>query len=193
MALKNKGNDLFAKGLYEEAASTYTEALRVCPLSFEKDRAILYANRGAARVKCSVCIYTTQNSCFCAYPIFEVHKLTFYTFQFQPIGSPAIQDCTKAIELDPAYVKAYLRRAHFYEADDKLDEALEDYKKVLTFDPRNTESMCATAVSSNLEMFCTNYKKQYPTNFLLNDRTCGFPKKLYKNILCISRFRENPV
>ncbi|KAJ8254626.1 hypothetical protein GJAV_G00195130 [Gymnothorax javanicus] len=47
----------------------------------------------------------------------------------------AIADCTKAIELNPDYVRAILRRAELYEKTDKLDEALEDYKKVLEKDP----------------------------------------------------------
>lgn len=52
----------------------------------------------------------------------------------------AISDCTKAIELNPNYVKAYVRRAQLYEASEKLDEALEDYKKVLTFDSGHLEA-----------------------------------------------------
>ncbi|XP_048094102.1 tetratricopeptide repeat protein 1 [Alosa alosa] len=47
----------------------------------------------------------------------------------------AIKDCTKAIELNPDYVRAILRRAELYEKTDKLDEALEDYKSVLEKDP----------------------------------------------------------
>ncbi|XP_068071942.1 tetratricopeptide repeat protein 1 isoform X1 [Danio rerio] len=47
----------------------------------------------------------------------------------------AISDCSKAIELNPNYVRAILRRAELYEKTDKLDEALEDYKTVLEKDP----------------------------------------------------------
>ncbi|XP_028322687.1 tetratricopeptide repeat protein 1 [Gouania willdenowi] len=47
----------------------------------------------------------------------------------------AITDCTQAIELDPEYVRALLRRAGLYEQTEKLDEALEDYNKVLTLVP----------------------------------------------------------
>ncbi|XP_073335482.1 tetratricopeptide repeat protein 1 [Pagrus major] len=47
----------------------------------------------------------------------------------------AISDCTRAIELNPDYVRALLRRAELYEQTDKLDEALEDFKKVLELDP----------------------------------------------------------
>ncbi|XP_053188204.1 tetratricopeptide repeat protein 1 [Scomber japonicus] len=47
----------------------------------------------------------------------------------------AISDCSRAIELNPDYVRALQRRAELYEQTDKLDEALEDYKKVLDQDP----------------------------------------------------------
>ncbi|XP_074865694.1 tetratricopeptide repeat protein 1 isoform X2 [Carettochelys insculpta] len=47
----------------------------------------------------------------------------------------ALSDCSKAIELDPNYIRALLRRAELYEKTEKLDEALEDYKIVLEKDP----------------------------------------------------------
>ncbi|XP_068565411.1 tetratricopeptide repeat protein 1 [Cebidichthys violaceus] len=50
----------------------------------------------------------------------------------------AILDCTRAIELNPDYVRALLRRAELHEQTDKLDEALEDYKKVLDLDQNQT-------------------------------------------------------
>jgi len=46
----------------------------------------------------------------------------------------AIADCTKALEFNPDYLKALLRRAELYEKTDKLDEALEDYTKALERD-----------------------------------------------------------
>ncbi|XP_037654811.1 tetratricopeptide repeat protein 1 isoform X2 [Choloepus didactylus] len=47
----------------------------------------------------------------------------------------AISDCSKAIHLNPSYIRALLRRAELYEKTDKLDEALEDYKSILEKDP----------------------------------------------------------
>ncbi|CAO2642605.1 Tetratricopeptide repeat protein 1 [Lemmus lemmus] len=47
----------------------------------------------------------------------------------------AINDCSKAIQLNPSYIRAILRRAELYEKTDKLDEALEDYKLILEKDP----------------------------------------------------------
>ncbi|KAL4714764.1 hypothetical protein ACJJTC_002623 [Scirpophaga incertulas] len=52
----------------------------------------------------------------------------------------AIKDCTKAIELDDKYLKAYVRRALSNEATDNLDESLADYKKVLELDPSHQDA-----------------------------------------------------
>lgn len=51
----------------------------------------------------------------------------------------ALDDCKKAVELNPEYVKALLRRAKLYETMEKLDESLEDYKKLQVMDPDNNE------------------------------------------------------
>ncbi|XP_051537498.1 tetratricopeptide repeat protein 1-like isoform X2 [Myxocyprinus asiaticus] len=60
----------------------------------------------------------------------------------------AIRDCSKAIELNPNYVRAILRRAELYEKTDKLDEALEDYKTVFEKDPSIPAAREACMVSS---------------------------------------------
>ncbi|BES96657.1 Tetratricopeptide repeat [Nesidiocoris tenuis] len=111
--LKAGGNDLFKRGLYSESFQKYTLALRTCPLSSPKTRAILFANRAA----CKIHLGRT---------------------------SSAIDDCSKAIELDETYVKAYLRRAKAYEETDKLDEALADFTKVLEFDRSNPDALEAS-------------------------------------------------
>uniref|UniRef100_A0A8C5MCH9 Tetratricopeptide repeat domain 1 n=1 Tax=Leptobrachium leishanense TaxID=445787 RepID=A0A8C5MCH9_9ANUR len=46
----------------------------------------------------------------------------------------ALKDCTKAILLNPDYIRALLRRAELYEKTDKLDEAFADYKSVMERD-----------------------------------------------------------
>ncbi|KAG8230720.1 hypothetical protein J437_LFUL010821 [Ladona fulva] len=106
---KSKGNDLFKAGNYLESAESYTLALRMCPLKYSKERAIMYANRAAAKI-----------------------KLERY--------ETALDDCSKAVELDGSYVKAWTRKAQTLEKLDKLDEALEDYKKILAMDPNHREA-----------------------------------------------------
>lgn len=76
----------------------------------------------------------------------------YYLFYLQNIES-AIQDCTHAIELDPDYLRAYTRRSKLFERNDKLDEALDDLKKVLEIDPRYGEVAYDARVSNNYSLF----------------------------------------
>lgn len=76
--MKLKANELFKNNQAEEAVDMYTEALKICPLKATKERAVLYGNRAAAKIK------------------LESKKT-------------AIDDCSKAIELWPEYVRALLR------------------------------------------------------------------------------------
>ena len=52
----------------------------------------------------------------------------------------AIEQCNEAIQLNPKYVKAFLRRGQTYEEMDKTTEALKDFEKVLEIDPGHKEA-----------------------------------------------------
>eukprot|EP00550_Attheya_septentrionalis_P007823 CAMPEP_0198286654 /NCGR_PEP_ID=MMETSP1449-20131203/5678_1 /TAXON_ID=420275 /ORGANISM="Attheya septentrionalis, Strain CCMP2084" /LENGTH=301 /DNA_ID=CAMNT_0043984439 /DNA_START=159 /DNA_END=1064 /DNA_ORIENTATION=+ len=49
----------------------------------------------------------------------------------------AISDCDIALLLNPAYVKALLRRMQAYENSDRTEDALQDAKKALLLEPKN--------------------------------------------------------
>lgn len=112
LEFKFQGNTEFKEERYLESANFYTKGIKICPIKYSADRAILFANRAASKVK---------------------------------LGriKSAIEDCTKAIELNDKYLKAYLRRATLYEQSDKLDESLADYNKILELDPRNGDALQA--------------------------------------------------
>ena len=59
----------------------------------------------------------------------------------------AIRDCSKAIDLNPEYMRALMRRAELYEKTEKLDEALTDYQKILELDPSQHPARAACIVS----------------------------------------------
>ena len=59
----------------------------------------------------------------------------------------AIEACSQAIELNPDYVKAILRRAQTYEETDKPHEAMADFENVLKLDPGHKEARMAVMVS----------------------------------------------
>ncbi|CAD5119051.1 DgyrCDS7700 [Dimorphilus gyrociliatus] len=58
----------------------------------------------------------------------------------QEDNEKALIDCSKALTLDENYVRARLRRANIYQNTDKLDDALEDYQKVLKLTPNDPEA-----------------------------------------------------
>lgn len=76
--LKKTGNEHFKNSEFEKSIEIYTSALRICPVVNSNERAVLYANRAAAKSKLN-------------------------------LKPAAIDDCTKAIEFNPNYVKALLR------------------------------------------------------------------------------------
>lgn len=47
-----------------------------------------------------------------------------------------IKECSQSINLDPTFAKPLLRRAECHETNDKFDEAVEDYKKLIDLEPR---------------------------------------------------------
>src|ERR1700741_3697906 len=51
----------------------------------------------------------------------------------------AVDNYSKAIELDPEYEKAYIARAICYEKLNKKNEAVQDYKKAILFSPKEKE------------------------------------------------------
>lgn len=110
--LRLQGNAFFKERDWEGAALKYTAALRECPARFKKERAVMFANRAAAKVKVDA-------------------------------KKAAIQDCDRAIQLDPEYLKAYMRRAALLEEVDKFDEAAEDCKAALLLEPGNKEMAVA--------------------------------------------------
>lgn len=113
LELKKKGNDVFKANNYFESIQIYTDSLKLYPLACKEERAMVFCNRAAAKIKLER-------------------------------NESAIDDCTKAIELNDKYVRAYLRRGKLYEQTDKLDESLADYKKVLELDPGNHEALSAS-------------------------------------------------
>lgn len=76
--LKREGNEHFKNSEFVKSAEIYTTALRICPVDCSTERAVLYANRAAAKTKLN-------------------------------LQSAAIEDCSKALEFNPNYVKALLR------------------------------------------------------------------------------------
>jgi len=104
--LKEQGNEEYKSKNYLNAIDIYSDALEYVPEEKLYDSArAVYLSNRAA--------------CFLALGHYE----------------DVIEDCTDALENDPRYVKALLRRAQAHEKLDDFDSALADVNKVVEIDP----------------------------------------------------------
>ncbi|KAK0572362.1 hypothetical protein LWI29_030460 [Acer saccharum] len=107
---KLEGNRLFVEGKYEEALVKYEVALGV-------------ASGPETNELRSVC-HSNRGICF-----FKLEKY-----------EDTIRECSKALELNPTYMKALVKRGEAYEKCEKLEEAIVDMKKILELDPSNDQA-----------------------------------------------------
>ncbi|XP_010438172.1 PREDICTED: tetratricopeptide repeat protein 1 [Camelina sativa] len=103
---KAEGNKLFVNGLYEEALSKYAFALELV-----KEFPESIELRSICHLNSGVCFL----------------KLAKY--------EETIKECTKALELNPSYTKALVRRAEAHEKLEHFEDAVTDLKKILELDP----------------------------------------------------------
>lgn len=104
--LKSQGNELFQHGQFGEAVAKYSEAID----SLE--------STGAAIPEELSILYSNRAACY---------------LKDGNCGS-CIDDCTRALELQPFSIKPLLRRAMAYESVEKYRQAYVDFKTVLQID-----------------------------------------------------------
>lgn len=104
--LKNAGNHLFKCGQFVDALEKYTEAIDGC------------AEAGIDSPEDLCILYSNRAACFLK----------------NGNSSDCIQDCSKALELQPYSLKALLRRAMAYESLERYIKAYVDYKTILQID-----------------------------------------------------------
>ncbi|PKA51540.1 TPR repeat-containing thioredoxin TTL4 [Apostasia shenzhenica] len=112
---KTEGNKLFQAGQYDEALSKYDHSLQIASeiTSSEELRSMCHANRAV---------------CFL--------KLYFALGKYDD----TIKECNKALELNPSYVKALIRRGEAHEKLEHYEEAISDMKKIIELDPSNEQA-----------------------------------------------------
>ncbi|CAM8938759.1 unnamed protein product [Rhodiola kirilowii] len=105
------GNKLFVEGQYEEALLQYELALQIAP------------DMSSSVELRSIC-HSNRGTCF--------SKLGKY--------EDTIKECKKALELNPNYMKALIRRADAYEKLEHFEEAIADLNKIIELDPSNNQA-----------------------------------------------------
>ncbi|XP_034016182.1 sperm-associated antigen 1A [Thalassophryne amazonica] len=104
--LKNEGNHLFKHGQFGDALDKYTRAIDGC------------AEAGIDSPEDLCILYSNRAACYLK----------------DGNSADCIQDCTKALELQPYSLKPLLRRAMAYESLERYRKAYVDYKTVLQID-----------------------------------------------------------
>ena len=104
-ALKAKGNEYYKGKYYDTAHKYYSRAIAYCPVGEE---------HGYSRAV----FYSNRAACCMA----------------QEEYRDAIEDCSMALDADPSYLKALLRRCKAFEMADDLEHAVQDIDKVVEMD-----------------------------------------------------------
>uniref|UniRef100_A0A3P9B2M0 Sperm associated antigen 1a n=1 Tax=Maylandia zebra TaxID=106582 RepID=A0A3P9B2M0_9CICH len=104
--LKNEGNHLFKHGQFGDALEKYTQAIEGC------------AEAGIDSPEDLCILYSNRAACYLK----------------EGNSTDCIQDCNKALELQPYSLKPLLRRAMAYESLERYRKAYVDYKTVLQLD-----------------------------------------------------------
>ncbi|XP_044027187.1 sperm-associated antigen 1A [Siniperca chuatsi] len=104
--LKNEGNHLFKHGQFGDAVEKYTQAIDGC------------AEAGIDSPEDLCILFSNRAACYLK----------------DGNSTECIQDCTKALELQPYSLKPLLRRAMAYESLERYRKAYVDYKTVLQID-----------------------------------------------------------
>ncbi|KAL6012240.1 hypothetical protein ACLOJK_002718 [Asimina triloba] len=108
---KGEGNKLFGAGQYEDALQQYALALQLAP-------------EIPSSVELRSICHANSAACF--------SKLGKY--------NDTIKECTKALELNPTYMKALVRRGEAHENLENFEDAIADMKKILELDASNLQA-----------------------------------------------------
>ena len=133
-AQKARGNDHFKLGRFAEAESAYTAAIAALPEG-HLFLVPIYNNRAATRIKLGESSAAVED---CTTVITLIGP-TYHPSKEAPLPSDHAE-----IKLGDALVKAMTKRAQAWEMGEKWSKALEDWERVLGFDP----ALMGSAVSS---------------------------------------------
>ncbi|XP_050399439.2 tetratricopeptide repeat protein 1 [Patella vulgata] len=106
---KDEGNKFFRESEFNEAIDKYSEALKICPFAFPKERSIMYSNRGACHMK----LENNEEAIKDCSSAIDLHphylKAVLRRAElYEKIDKldEALADYQKAVELDPTQNKA---------------------------------------------------------------------------------------
>uniref|UniRef100_A0A1I7WPL5 DNA 3'-5' helicase n=1 Tax=Heterorhabditis bacteriophora TaxID=37862 RepID=A0A1I7WPL5_HETBA len=159
--LKELGNKLFSSKKYEEAVDAFTKAIDRNEQGSEILKAMCYQNRAAAKERLGK--YSNENM---------------------------LKDCVEALKCNPAYGKAYLRKARLHEKLKQYHESLVVYHKQweTTHVPgqrKNVRHEKACVFNNNIKL--TLFIQKRISN---NDRVLGEPGDQWNKVFPWSNMAE---
>ena len=135
---KARGNESYAVGDFERALEAYTEALAcVGVVSETRDETTKREEKPRVVDGSTDAVATTDENATTAVDGVAATYRANRAACLLRLGKhrQAIEDCDAALEIDPSYVKVYLRRASAREALGEVEEALEDYERARALAP----------------------------------------------------------
>jgi tetratricopeptide (TPR) repeat protein len=144
----NHGVESAAQGNFAKAKTAFQQALQVDPQSFPVQRCMMIlADVEKQRIKEQTAIHL-----FRGFALFNHYKI-----------NEAIQELSKAIELDPQYAVAYSHRADAYADKQKFKEAFADYNKAIELNPGYSVAYLNRAIlyvqTSDLDKAIADYNR----------------------------------
>jgi tetratricopeptide (TPR) repeat protein len=93
----------------------------------------------------------------------------------------ALDDCTRALDLDPTYLKALLRRAQIYMTLENYEDAVRDYEKAHQMDEQNADTVNRLR-NAKLELKKSLRKDYYKILSVAKDASDDEIKKAYRKL-----------
>jgi len=114
MAYNNRGLAYNQLKQYKKAVQDFSSAIQICTNLTQYKQSIQSTNYSAERINYQM-LYARRGGAY--------YNLGQY--------EQAVQDYSKAIEIDPNWIMHYRRRAEAYKALKRYDKAIQDYNKVI--------------------------------------------------------------
>ena len=134
---KARGNESFAVGDFERALEAYTEALACVGVVTDETTHRVDKSSRVVDGSTDAVATTDENATTTDVDRVAATLRANRAACLVRLGKHrrAIEECDAALEIDPSYVKVYLRRASAREALGEVEEALEDYERARALAP----------------------------------------------------------
>lgn len=175
-ALKKEGNDLFKDEEYPDAVYKYTEAIKLCPLSFKKERSIMYANRAACKIHMKQ-LEEGVKDCTKALDLhphyMKVLLRRAQTYELLEKLEEALADYQRALEMDPG---CHVARVACMRLPDEIKEKNEKLKAEMMEKLKDLGNMVLRPFglsTDNFQMQQDPISGSYSVNFVQNTKNNG--------------------